>query len=284
MKNKKILIIVLSFFSQMHLAFGEEATQEIAESRNDGKDLEKEKSPFRAKVSLEHDTYVNKDFSANTVLGLSASYKVEKISYSAAIDFTKLYEVNSGEKEVQISDTILSASYKLSEFKDNRTVNITPVFSLTLPTSEFSYKQKVTSVPRLSVNFSRSLLDDKLSISVTPFYAYHLNQYKTLENDDRGAYHISQRLGFNFGVGYSLPHDFSLYLLYSNQKRIYENYNNPSTHRYSFDGSLGYKILENLNATVGYNQTDLAEKLGTVDVNLYDVDVTYYYLSVAYSL
>lgn len=236
------------------------------------------------RADLSHSVGAKSDVDPITILNVTARYKFHKaFSLSATQRISKLYNKDPGEDEVQLSDTSLRATYAIFTEKDGpQGIGLMTGLDATLPISQFSQDQKHTTVAGINVTGTRTF--GILSTLLRPFYRYHVNQYKTLDRDDGGATVVRYRLGILFDASIALPADLSL--TSSNQwtERHYEDppYGSRSPdHDYSFDISLSYAFDKKTTFALGYNESNRAEQLGVVDVNLFDVESTTYYVSAA---
>ncbi len=234
------------------------------------------------RVDLTQSMGAKADTDPLTTLNLTARYKFNpKLSVAAIQRISKLYKVDPKEDDVQLADTSLRASYAIySEKEGPAGLGLSTALDATLPISQFSQDQKLTTVAGFSLTGTRTL--GKVSALLRPFYRHHINQYKTLTKDDSGSTVVLYRLGLLFELSLALPCDLSL--SGSNQwtERHYEDppYGSHSPdHDYSFDLSLTYQLNKATQFAIGYNESNRAEQLGVVDVNLFDVETTSYFVS-----
>ena len=263
-----------------------EATAQDAPTNQDvvnaGSTAEEAKFGPSYRIDLSQSMGAKTDTDTLTTLNLTARYRFNpKVSISATQRVTKLYNIDPEEDEVQLADTSLRASYAIySEKEGPAGLGFATAIDATLPVSQFSQDQKLTTVAGFSLTGTRTL--GKLSGLVRPFYRHHINQYKTLAKDDSGATVVRARLGVLLELAVALPNDFSL--SGSNQwvERHYEDPpygSHPPDHDYSFDVSLSYQLDKKTQFAVGYNESNRAEQLGVVDVNLFDVESSSYFVS-----
>lgn len=236
------------------------------------------------RVDLSHNVGAKDDTDPLSVLNLTARYKFDpKVTVSATQRISKLYNVSEGEDEVQFADTSLRANYVITPEKDGPAqFGFSTAVDATLPVSEFSRDQKMVTVVGAQATATRTF--GILSALVRPFYRFHVNEYKTLDDDDSGATVVRYRLGVLFDVSLALPYDLSLSA--SNQW-IERHYEDPPygshvpDHDYTFDITLSYAIDKKTAIAAGYSQANRAEQLGVVDVNLFDEESTSYFVSLS---
>lgn len=239
-------------------------------------------SSFRAELS--HSVGAKDDTDPLSVLNLTARYKFDRqISMSATQRVSKLYSVAEGDDEVQFADTSLKANYVIATEKEGPVgLGFSTGLDATLPISEFSRDQRMVTVIGVQATATRTL--GSLSALVRPFYRFHVNEYKTLDNDDSGATVVRYRLGLLFDVSYALPYDLSLSTSSQWVERHYEDPpygSHAPDHDYSFDLSLSYAFDKKTELGLGYSQANRAEQLGVVDINLFDEESTSYFVSLS---
>jgi hypothetical protein len=200
-------------------------------------------------------------------------------------EVSKLYRVDIADEEWQAADTVLS--YRLRQDTPWSDASVSAVLSGSLPTSSFSREQEVLSTPGLSIQVSQRLFNERLTVSGGPFYRHHINRFKSMRDDDGGRYLVRSRYGLDVGLQATVTRKISLGLATQWVERTYEQgpYGNvPGDHRYNFDVSAAYVLDKKSTVAVGYNQSDLAEQLGRVDVYLFDVDTSSYYAQLSYQV
>jgi hypothetical protein len=236
-------------------------------------------------LELTQNIGAKRDVDTTTGFEFGAIYKPNKqLTWSATQRLTKLYFIEPGEREVQVADTSLGLSYRLLDGTTNGAegakTGVSLGSGLTLPLSQYSSEQKLTTVASISASVTQKF--GLISALIQPFFRYHLNQYKTLLKDDTGTTVIRYRLGLLAELSAELPFDLGLSASGQWAERAYENppySSNPPDHDYAFRFVLSYSLNEKTELGLGYSQATRAEQLGNVDIYLFDAEATQYYVS-----
>jgi|GEM_PF-6970507 hypothetical protein len=234
-------------------------------------------------LSASHNVGAKRDADPTSQLTGIISYPLsDSRSLSAQQGFTRLYRIDPDQNEVEAGDTVLSYSVRLLQ-QEQVGLNLQTTVLATLPVSNFSREQGVRSIPGLSLAASRSFVDGRLTLRASPFYRFHINSYKTLADDDSGRYLVRSRYGLDTDLSFALTESWNLATSGQWVQRTYEQPpvgSVSSDIRYNFDVSTSYAWNESLSLAVGYTQTDLAEQQGRVDVFLFDIETTQYYVQI----
>ncbi|HYX39121.1 MAG TPA: hypothetical protein VE954_38955 [Oligoflexus sp.] len=240
------------------------------------------KPGFAYQVKLAHSVGAKTDTDPLTTLDAIVRYKFNDVlSWRVVQRFSKLYRVDPEEDEIQLADTSVYVTRSVvSKEEGPAQTGISVSAEATLPVSKFSREQKVTTVAGATVSATREF--GLVSATLAPFFRYHVNQYKTLDKDDAGVSLVRYRVGVTLSASVKLPYDLSLDGTNQWVERHYEDPpygSHPPEHDYLFDIGLGYAMDPQTSFGIGYSQGDRAEQLGVVNVNLYDVETTSYYIS-----
>ena len=170
-------------------------------------------------------------------------------------------------------------------------------FKLTLPTSELSQRADILTKPGLSFKLSDKFFDDKLTLGATVFGTYYLNRYKTTPtlygaNGGRPLRHWTT--GLSLSSGYKLNDKISLsgsggysYLVYEEVgfKNSFSalGLRNPPVHRYTFSLGADYAWNDKLSLSASYGQDSQVEKMGGLELVVFDEMVTEWSVGASYS-
>ncbi len=194
---------------------------------------------------------------------------------------TKLYYIDPNENEIQASDTVLNLSHSLfAAGSEPWGTSLSVALDATLPVSKFSREQKiVTSAMKLRA--SKSFFQERLSLSLRPFYRQHFNAFKTLDRDDNGRFLVLYKAGIEAGINVEATRDISLSFSPTWTQRGYEQpaYGaQAAEHDYTFTSAVAYAMNTATSFALGYSESNRAEQLGNVNVFLFDEETSQYFV------
>ena len=260
-------------------------------------DSSESKTGWSGSLSGAHYGGFYEDVDPTSMLAASAAFKFSfGMSMNVGQSVTKLYRVLPGESEWKASDTSLGLSGQFT--KDwFAGVGVSGSVGATLPVSEVS--KRVNNLTKLSgsVKFSRSFLDKKISLSLSPKARYHVNRYTTTptyEGSGGGRPLTRYSIGGALGLGFNFHEKLSLSSSASVQQVFYEKVQyenttstlgvtNPPTHFYSWGASLNFSPFENWSLSAGYNHGQKLENPWGVEVLVFDDRVSQWTLGTSVS-
>lgn len=256
-----------------------------------------EEPAYGFSLNLNHFFGFRQEVDPFTVFDLGGSWKAHGYRLSLSQRLTKSYFVYEDDSEVQAADTVLSLSRPFGQpiygFKAGLS------FSLTLPVSEFSRRQEVTTKPRLGLSLSRDFLDGRLNYSVGGAFQYNISEYRTTKTGV-GAGGGSPLREYNWALDNTLAYKLvdkltlTAYLSYIRIKYFdvgYKNRVSTATNdallntNYTIDFNASYQVLPQLAIGGGYSQSDIVEKTGGItEAYLFDVYTTQWYMGLSTSI
>ncbi|MCC7405157.1 MAG: TonB-dependent receptor [Bdellovibrionales bacterium] len=268
-------------------------TESVAAAAESSKE---KKSPWSAEIAASYNGGFRDDVDPYNFYELTLGYKIsESSSLSAVQGINHLSYVYPGQSELQAADTSIALSRKLS--KDFFGYKLGGKFKLTVPTSETSQRVDVLTKPSLSFTLSDKFFKEKLGLSLTGSGTYYVNRYKTtptIEGAGGGRplrhwlagislaanYKLNDKVSFDGSGGYSyvafeqvdFKNDFSQLGL-----------SNPPVHRYAFSLGANYAWNDHLSLSLGYSQDSQVEKMGGLEMVLFDDMVTEWSVGASYS-
>ena len=263
----------------------------------DEKKEEEDSGPWSGSIGAEHYGGFYEDVDPTSMLILSAAYKFKYgMTMSVGQAVTKLYRVIPGESEWQANDTSLGLSGVIT--KDwFAGIGVSGSLGATVPVSEAS--RRVDQLTRLSAagKFSRSFIDKKIGLSLSPNVRYHVNRYTTTptyEGSGGGRPLTRYSVGAAAGLALNFHEKLSLISSASVQQVFYEKVQfenstrtlgvtNPPTHFYSWAASLNFQPLKNWSLSLGYSHGQKLENPWGVEVLVFDDRVSQWSLGTSLS-
>ena len=219
-----------------------------------------------------------------TSFTLSPSYKINDRNTVLIVQgIDKYYEVPqiNGE-EVSFSDMSLRHIYTL--FPDINGFSLKWRTSATLPLSTVSRDQD--NITKLGGMFiaSRKFFD-VFTLTYKPFISYSVNQFSTTVGGKplkRGA------LGNYIEGQIDFTDKLNLFNRFMAQYNSYERVAGDNKPRqpegdYLFESFLGYQVVKNLEAHVGYSYSDSMIKQGRYEMNIYDTEKSRWLMGVEFN-
>lgn len=226
--------------------------------------------------------------------GLNASTDYQGYTLTMSQSIVKPYFIYPGESPIDFSDTVISLSHPLPEWLEG--MNLSLSATATLPLSQYSRRNDIYTKPKMALAASHKFFEDKLQFS----YGIHTMLYiSEFQSEATGAGRGGGALP-KFGYGYShsgrykLNQDFSTsYSLSYNQTYYYSL--DPTTtealtvvnlpdETYSVSFSLGWSISDQWSLSAGLTQGTQILHGGTVDLVIYDVARSQWFLVTRYQL
>lgn len=257
---------------------------------------EEAKPPWSGGIAATYNGGFRTDIDPYFVYELSAAFKFKnEVSLSILQPITHYTYVYQGQSELQASDTSVGFSRQLSD--DFLGTKVTGKVKFTVPVSEFSRRANVLSKPGAAVKFSRSFLEKKLTAGLGFSGTYYVNRYKTtptVPGAGGGRPLRSWLVGANMSSGYKFTDKWSLtgsagysYLEYEKVgfKNQFSSLGliNPPVHRYSFSLGTSYAASDKFSLSAGYGQGSQVEKMGGLELVVYDEMVTEWSVGASYS-
>ncbi len=297
---RSLLVVALSWTSAGARA-DEAAAPASPQTANQPLSQEAQKASTDEKVygfglGLTHYLGFRKEVDPFTAIDLSGLWRFNKYNFSLGQRLNKSYYVYAEEDEIQAADTVLGVSRAFDKpFYGFQTA---ASFSLTLPVSEFSRRQEVTSKPRAEVSITQNFFEERLSYTLGAGAQYNISRYKTTKTTPGGsggsplreyswsidntlAYTVLEDLTTTAAVSYVRIKYFDLG--YRNRVSTATSAALLNTN-YSIDLNASYQILEELVLGGGYSQSDLVEKTGGIsEAYIFDIYTTQWYVSLSTS-
>lgn len=196
-----------------------------------------------------------------------------------------------------IADSKISASYQIGKKYWGFNVGALS-FSFSLPISKNSRRQDIRTQTSVGTSITRAFLDKKINVSLSPFVRYLFSKYKTTVTHP-GSGGGRPLGGFGFGSRLSASYKYKSVSFNSSftwtrkyyKSSGYENPNpkwdkelmNPPQHPYAFSLGASYSH-KGMSFSIGHTQSNLAERLGGIEIVAFDPEISGFYVSAGYSL
>lgn len=226
-------------------------------------------------------------------LGVSANYKYsDSVAFSISQPMTNNFYIAGDEKTIELSDTVIGMSEKGHDLW---------IFTgrwsgdFALPISRYSREQTILTKVKFAWPLSYTWGAAKeYSFSVSPYYRYYLNTFKTSRAGTFGGQDPLpwMQFGSSAGLNYTWNEVWSASLAGSYGEIRYEEdtgledvvgFEKPNDHPYSLDISLNRSFANGMSASVGYSQASQLEAFGGLDFAIYDDALASWYVSIGYS-
>lgn len=246
--------------------------------------VKEDKKPWSVVVGADQYFGFYENTGQYTSFTLNPSYKIDDRNTVLIVQgIDKYYEVPQiGGEEFSFSDMSLRHVYLLNP--DVYGWSLKWRTSATLPISTLSRDQgNITKLGGMAIA-SRKFFDI-FTFTYRPFISYAVNQYTTsvggkpLKLGSVGNY-VEGQIDFT--------DKFNLFNRFMAQYNAYERTAYDSKPRqlegdYLFESYLGYDVLKNMSAHVGYSYSDSMIKQGRYEMNIYDVEKSRWLMGVEFN-
>ncbi|SME97193.1 hypothetical protein [Pseudobacteriovorax antillogorgiicola] len=230
----------------------------------------------------------------SALFSLALNYPVSDVwtlGLSQAV--SKKFYIFPNEDEFGLTDTVVSTSHKLIPIWG---LEHTGSFSLSLPISESSLDNEKITTAKAAWSGSHSILDSQLSLSYGLNAAGYFSVYQSELSDDGlgGAPLPTSSVGISHGGSYTMLESLSANYSISYTRVWYYNLDPEVTSlliaiadvpNELFNNTIGltYSMDKGLSVSAGFSKGNQITQLGSIDLAIFDAELTQYYLSLAWS-
>jgi hypothetical protein len=245
------------------------------------------KPKFSTSVSLDHQMGMKDTVDDSSLISGDLIYRLNKKNMFRMVQsFNKLYEIEAGGEEFGPNDTGLFHYYTITS--DWKKLKVSWRTSATLPLSTRTKDKEIRSVLGGRLSISRKFFNKNLTLGYAPYIKYFWNEFKQVQGGfDSPLYGYGHRLS----ASYLFSDNLSWSGLAGMEQTFSEKgrYRKRDTHMandggYYLDTYAEYTVIPKImGLRVGYNHTNTQVQAGRIEMNLFDEEVSQYYIGMDYT-
>lgn len=251
---------------------------------------------YSGSVGLAHSTGFVDDARPSSLVDFLVRYKYSKRHSVMWRQWAvKSYNINPGDTELSFLDPWVRYYYNVPY--SPLSMNLSLRAQVTLPMSVFSRDNGIVSRPELRAYLGKGFFNNKLNLTLSPYFNYQINRFKTTKatpESAAGSPLMEYRYGGLAQLSYSPVAAWSIYIqglwerVHFEESRLVNATTtigrvNPDRHRYFFSVGTNYQVDKRWNVGVSTAQLSFAEQAGRAEVFAFDPYTTELSFETSYS-